>query len=59
MRRQGLCDSSFESSDHTDFENIKEKSRQSRGGTLERFEFFFHENDENRSVAPSHVHKQQ
>ena len=40
MRRQGLCDRSIESSDHTDFENRKEKSRQSRGGTLERFDFF-------------------
>ena len=40
MRRQGVCDSLFESSDHTDFIDIKEKSRQPRGGTLEHFDFF-------------------
>ena len=38
MRRQGLCDSSFESSDHADSKNIKDKLRRPRGGTLEHFE---------------------
>ena len=38
MRRQGLCDSSLESWDHTDSKNIMDKSRQPRGGTLEHFE---------------------
>ena len=59
MRGRALCNSSFESSDHTDFKNIKKKSRRPRGGTLERFDFFFYENDENGSIAPSHAHKQQ
>ena len=40
MRRQNLCDSSFESYNHSDSKNIEEKSWQPRGGTLERFGIF-------------------
>ena len=47
---QGLCDSLFESSDHTDSRNIEVKSRQPRDGTLEHLKFS-HENDEYRSIA--------
>ena len=39
MRRQGLCDSSFESQEHTDSKSIFEKSRRSRGGAPEHFVF--------------------
>ena len=37
MRRLGLYDRSFESYDHTDSKNVKDKSRQPRGGALEHF----------------------
>ena len=49
MRRQGLCDSSFESYNYVDSKNIEDKSWRPRGGTLERFE--------NRSIAPPNARK--
>jgi len=50
MRRLGLCGSSFESYDHTYSKNIQNESRQSRGGALDHFVFFFHETGENRFI---------
>ena len=38
MRSQDPCDTSFDSYERTDSKNISDRSRQTRGGALERFE---------------------
>ena len=49
MRRQGLCDISFESYVDTDSKNTWDKRRRSCGGALEHF-VTFSENGESRSI---------